>query len=63
MLNIVFGDRIKAVYHPTTYFDNTYRDEWITNPKTVEMIKDVDKSDAPGARVIDSPVRGSISTQ
>ena len=63
MLNIVFGDKVKAVYHPPAYFDNIYRDEWITDPKTVEMIKDVDKSDVLGARVIDSPVLGSISTK
>ena len=63
MLNIVFGDKVKAVYHPPAYFDNTYRDEWITDTKTVEMIKDVDKSDVLGARVIDSPVLGSISTK
>ena len=44
MLNIYLGDMKEAVYHPPTYFDNMYEDEWITNPLSVEMIFDVDKS-------------------
>ena len=63
MLNIVFGDKVKAVYHPPAYFDNQYREEWITNPKSVEIIKDIDKSDVLGGRVVDSPVLGSISVK
>lgn len=63
MLKIVFGDVNKSIYHPPTYFDNTYEDEWITDPRSVEMIKDIDKSDVIGARVIDSPVLGSISVK
>ena len=60
MLKIIFGDTDNAIYHPPAYFDNQYRDEWITDPISVEMIKDVDKSDVLGARVIDSPALGSI---
>lgn len=52
MLKIVFGDVKKSIYHPPTYFDNTYEDEWITDPRSVEMIKDIDKSDVIGVRVI-----------
>ena len=63
MLRIVFGNTENSIYHPPTYFDNTYRDEWITDPFTVEMIKDVDKSDVISARAIDSPVLGSISVK
>lgn len=63
MLKIVFGDVVKSVYHPPTYFDNTYEDEWITDPRSVEMIKDIDKSDVIGTKVIDSPVLGSISVK
>ncbi len=63
MLKIVFGDIENSIYHPPTYFDNTYRDEWITDPFTVEMIKDVDKSNVISARAIDSPVLGSISVK
>lgn len=63
MLKIIFGDAQNAVYHPPTYFDNTYEDEWITDPLSVEMIKDIDKSDVISPRAIDSPVLGSISVK
>ncbi len=63
MLKIVFGDVENSIYHPPTYFDNTYEDEWITNPLSVQMIKDIDKSEVIGPRVIDSPVLGSISVK
>lgn len=43
------------------YFKNTYTDEWITDPLSVEMIKDVDKSDVKGSHLIESPVFGPIS--
>ena len=43
MLNIYLGEMKEAIYHPPTYFDNRYEDEWITDPLSVKMIKDVDK--------------------
>lgn len=63
MLKIVFGDIKNAIYHPPTYFDNQYEDEWITEPLSVEMIKDIDKSDVIGPYLIQSPVLGPISTK
>lgn len=63
MLNIYLGDLAEAIYHPPTYFDNRYEDEWITNPLTVEMIKDVDKSEVINVHLIDSPVLGTISVK
>jgi hypothetical protein len=63
MLKIIYGDVEGAVYHPPTYFDNQYEDEWITNPLTVKMIKDIDKSDVVGAHLIQSPVLGPISVK
>lgn len=63
MLNIFLGDMKDAIYHPPTYFDNQYEDEWITDPLSVEMIKDVDKSDVISARLIDSQVLGPISVK
>ncbi len=60
MLKILFGETAEAVYHPPTYFDNRYEDEWITDPLAVEMIKDIDSSDVISARLIQSPVLGSI---
>lgn len=63
MLKIVFGDIENSIYHPPTYFDNRYEDEWITNPFSVEMIKDIDKSDVIGVHLIESPVLGPISVK
>ena len=61
MLNIYLGEMKEAIYHPPTYFDNRYEDEWITDPLSVKMIKDVDKSDVVSERLIQSPVLGPIS--
>lgn len=63
MLTIIFGDVENSIYHPPTYFDNTYLENWITNPFTVQMIADIDKSTVIGQRVIDSPFLGSISVK
>ncbi len=40
MLKIIFGEVEHGGYHPPTYFDNRYEDQWITHPLTVEMIRD-----------------------
>lgn len=61
MLKIYFGDMEDAIYHPPTFFDNQYEDEWITEKLSVQMIKDIDKSDVIGAHLIESPVLGAIS--
>ena len=61
MLNIIFGDNKNSIYHPPTYFDNQYEDDWIIHPLSVEMIKDVDKSEVKSPHLIESPVLGPIS--
>lgn len=61
MLNIYLGEMKEAIYHPPTYFDNMYEDEWITDLLSVKMIKDVDKSEVIGPHLIESPVLGPIS--
>jgi hypothetical protein len=63
MLNIIFGDAENSIYHPPTYFDNRYLDEWIVDPFSIEVIKDIDKSEVVSPRAIDSPFLGSISTK
>lgn len=63
MLNIYLGEMKEAIYHPPTYFDNRYEDEWITAPLSVEMIKDIDQSEVVSERLIQSPVLGSISVK
>ena len=53
MLSIYLGDMPEAIYHPPIYFDNTYEDEWLTNPLSVKMIADVDKSTVIGTHLIE----------
>ena len=61
MLNIWFGNMEDAIYDTSTYFRHVYRDQWITDPLAVEMIRDVDKSEVIGAYLIQSPVLGPIA--
>lgn len=61
MLKVILGDCEKAIYNTAVYFKNTYIDEWITDSLSVEMIRDVDKSEVKGKRMIESPVLGAIS--
>lgn len=60
MLNVYFGDMPEAVFNTALYFDNVYQDRWITDPLSVEIIRDVDRSEVVSAHLIDSPVLGPI---
>ena len=65
MLRIFYGD-IKAqnyIYCPDVFFNNTYEDEWMNDPLTKEMVRDIDKSEVVGPRLIDSPFLGPIPTE
>jgi hypothetical protein len=61
MLNIYFGDMPDVVYDTNMYFNNTYKDSWITKPLSVEMIRHVDKSEVIDEKTINSPVFGHMS--
>ena len=61
MLNVFFGDMAEAIYNTSAYFKYNYEREWITEPKIMEMIKDIDKSVVLGNGAIDSPVLGVIA--
>ena len=63
MLKIYLGNMENAIYHPPTYFDNRYEDEWITNELSIRIIKAVDKSEVISSHLIQSPVLGTISTK
>ena len=63
MLSIYLWQMDDAIYYPPVYFDNQYEDEWITEPLTIEMIKDVDKSEVVSPHLIESPVLGPISVK
>ena len=61
MLSIYFGEMQDAIYNTNVYFNNTYKDSWITKPLSVDMIKAVDKSDVVDSQTIQSPVFGNMS--
>ena len=63
MLNVYLGEMDQAIYYPPAYFDNQYEDAWITDKLSVEMIKDVDRSQVIGPHLIESPVLGPISVK
>ena len=60
MLSVFYGDMPEAIYNPVVFFKNSYTDEWIMDELSIRMIRDVDKSEVIGPRVIDSPVLGKI---
>ena len=61
MLNIYFGEMPEAIYNTNVYFNNTYKDSWITDQMTKDMIKAVDNSDVIDAKTIMSPIFGNMS--
>lgn len=61
MLKIILGNMDDVVYNTSVYFKNTYKEEWLTDDFSKEMIKDVDKSIVVSPRIIDSPVLGAIT--
>lgn len=63
MLSVFLGNMEGAIYHPPTYFDNQYENEWITDEQSVKMIRDIDHSDVISAHLIQSPVLGAISAK
>ena len=61
MLSVYYGDMPEAIYNPALFFLYCYSDDWITDELSEEMIRDVDKSEVIGPRIIDSPVLGGIT--
>lgn len=61
MLNIYFSEMSKAIYNMSVYFNNTYKDSWITEPLTKDIIKAVDNSDVIDEKTILSPIFGNMS--
>lgn len=52
MLSVYLGKMEEAVYYPPVYFDNRYEDEWITDKRSIEIIRDVDKSLRKESKVV-----------
>ena len=61
MLKVHLGSCDNEIYNPPAYFINQYEDERLITDLAKSMIKDVDKSDVIGPRLIQSPVLGPIS--
>ena len=60
MLSIFFGDMPEAIYNTDVYFQNVYKDEWITDDFAREIIRKIDKSEVLDKQAIKSPVLGII---
>ena len=65
MLRIYYGDleSEKYIFNPDAFFNNTYEDEWITDPMSKQMIRDIDGSEVIGPILFDSPYLGPIPTE
>ena len=61
MLRVYFGARQNAIYNTSVFFSHSYKDEWITEEFTKNIVADVDKSEVVSANCITSPVLGNIS--
>lgn len=61
MLSVCFGEMPDAIYNTNVYFNNTYKDSWITNSLTKNMVKAVDNSDVIDEKNIMSPIFGNMS--
>ena len=61
MLKIIYGKKDGIIRRPSMYFDNTYNPEWLNDKMVRDMVKDIDKSEVKGPRLIDSPYLGPIS--
>lgn len=63
MLKIIYSDVKNSIYNTYVFFDDQYDNEWIIDHMTVAMIKDIDKFDVVGTRLIQSLVLGPIATK
>lgn len=61
MLNVYFGDMPDAIYNTNIYFNNTYKDSWITKPLSRDIIQAVDHSEVIDEKPI-TIVRGDSGT-
>lgn len=60
MLNIHFG-KVQDAYYGPSWFKVNYEEEWLSDKLVQEMLRDIDKSEYKGGRLIDSEVLGPIS--
>ena len=61
MLRVYFGEKENAIYNTSVYFKHSYKDEWMEEQFTKDVVADVDKSTVVDKNTILSPVLGNIS--
>lgn len=61
MLRVYFGERENAIYNTSVFFRNSYRDEWIIEDFTKNIVEDIDKSKVLDVSNIYNDVLGNIS--
>lgn len=61
MLNVFFGDMPDVIYNPKIYFNNIYKENWITKPLSKQIIQSIDQSEVIDEKTIASPVFGKMS--
>ena len=61
MLRVYFGEKKNAIYNTSVFFKHSYKDEWITEPFSREIIAAIDHSDVLDDGTIKSPVLGNIT--
>ena len=60
MLHIRFGMTEKTDFRMSATFDWSFENHWLRDDLAKEAIKDIDKSEVIGGRVIDSPAFGCL---
>ena len=62
--NLGRRDQLREIYlNPDAFFNNRYEEEWIMDPMSRQMIRDIEGSVVVGPRLIDSPYLGAIPTE
>ena len=60
MLNIFYGNMENAIYNTSTFFDNTYLDDWLKDPVSVRIIREIDKGNVISPQLIITKSLGPI---
>lgn len=60
MLKIYFGNLPEAIYDTASYFNNTFLDSWITDKRSRDIIKSIDKAEVLGPQAVESKALGVI---
>lgn len=61
MLRVYFGEKENTVYNTSVFFKHSYKDSWLLEDFSKEIISDIDKSEVVSGNSIISPVLGNIT--